>query len=45
MKLAERIKTLRVESDEIWKSLETAEKSLNEMVSCVDYDTTRWDPN
>ena len=42
LKLAERINSLRVESEEIWKSLETAEKSLNEMVSSADYDTTRY---
>jgi len=41
-KLADRISSLRVESEEIWKSLEAAEKSLNEMVSCADYDTTRY---
>ena len=42
LKLAERINSLRVESEEIWKSLETAEKSLNDMVSAADYDTTRY---
>merc|ERR1719471_1335585 len=42
LKLAERINSLRVESEEIWKSLEAAEKSLNEMVSNPDYDTTRY---
>merc|ERR1719206_1432692 len=41
-KLADRISSLRVESEEICKSLEAAEKSLNEMVSCADYDTTRY---
>jgi len=41
-KLADRISSLRAESEEIWKSLEAAEKSLNEMVSCADYDTTRY---
>merc|ERR1719341_2927463 len=41
-KLAERISSLRAESEEIWKSLETAEKSLNDMVSAADYDTTRY---
>ena len=34
--------SLRAESEEIWKSLETAEKSLNDMVSAADYDTTRY---
>ena len=42
LKLAERINSLRVESEEIWKSLEAAEKSLNDMVSSADYDTTRY---
>ena len=41
-KLAERINSLRAESEECWKSLEAAEKSLNEMVSSADYDTTRY---
>ena len=40
-KLAERLASLRVESEEIWKSLEAAEKTLLEMVNCNDYDTTR----
>ena len=40
--MAERINSLRVESEEIWKSLEAAEKGLNEMVSSADYDTTRY---
>merc|ERR1719270_854816 len=42
LKLAERINSLRVESEEIWKTLDAAEKSLNEMVSNPDYDTTRY---
>ena len=42
LKLAERINSLRVESEEIWMSLEAAEKSLNDMVSSADYDTTRY---
>ena len=41
-KLAERLGSLRAESEEIWKSLEAAEKTLLEMVSCNDFDTTRW---
>jgi len=41
-KLAERLDSLRVESEEIWKSLEEAEKRLLEMVNCNDYDTTRY---
>ena len=40
-KLAERLGMLRTESEEIWKSLETAEKTLLDMVNCADYDTTR----
>ena len=40
-KLAERLGSLRAESEEIWKSLEAAEKTLLEMVSCNDFDTTR----
>jgi SLIT-ROBO Rho GTPase activating protein len=41
-KLKERLATLKVDSEEIWKSMETAEKSLSEMVSATDYDTTRF---
>ena len=40
-KLAERLGSLRAESEEIWKSLEAAEKTLLEMVNCNDYDATR----
>ena len=42
VKLGERLACLRAESEEIWKSLEAAEKTLLEMVNCADYDTTRW---
>ena len=41
-KLADRLSSLRTESEEIWKSLEEAEKTLLEMVNCNDYDTTRY---
>ena len=41
VKLGERLASLRAESEEIWKSLEAAEKTLLEMVNCADYDTTR----
>ena len=40
-KLAERISCLRTETEEIWNSLENAEKNLLEIVSCADYDTSR----
>lgn len=41
-KLVERLTQLKTESEEIWKSMETVEKSLSEMVGCNDYDTTRF---
>ena len=41
-KLKERLATLKVDSEEIWKSMESAEKTLSEMVSATDYDTTRF---
>ena len=41
-KLGERISCLRSESDEIWRSLEGTEKNLLEIVSCADYDTSRY---
>ena len=41
-KLKERLATLKVDSEEIWKSMESAEKTLSEMVSTTDYDTTRF---
>jgi SLIT-ROBO Rho GTPase activating protein len=40
-KLKERLTTLRTESEEIWKSMETAERSLNDIVAANDFDTTR----
>ena len=41
-KLADRLSSLRTESEEVWKSLEEAEKTLLEMVNCNDFDTTRY---
>jgi len=41
-KLAERLMQLKAESEEIWKSMETAEKTLGEMVGRCDYDVTRY---
>ncbi|ODM95340.1 SLIT-ROBO Rho GTPase-activating protein 1 [Orchesella cincta] len=37
--LHKRLETLRIESDELWKTLETAENSLLEMITAKDYDT------
>lgn len=37
--LHKRLDTLRIESDELWKTLETAENSLLEMITAKDYDT------
>ena len=41
-KLKERLQTLKVDNEEIWKSMESAEKTLSEMVSATDFDTTRF---
>jgi len=41
-KLAERISCLRKESEDIWRGLETTETALLEIVSCVDYDTSKY---
>ena len=41
-KLKERLATLKVDNEEIWKSMESAEKTLSEMVSATDFDTTRF---
>ena len=41
-KIAERISSLQKESEEVWSHLETAEKNLLEIVSCADYDTSRY---
>ena len=32
----------KVDNEEIWKSMESAEKTLSEMVSATDFDTTRF---
>ncbi len=42
-KLKERLTALRAESEEIWKSMETAERSLSDIVAANDFDTTRWE--
>ena len=36
------ILSLKVDNEEIWKSMESAEKTLSEMVSATDFDTTRF---
>lgn len=36
--LKQRLTTLRTESDEVWKTLETAEYTLLEMLTAKDYD-------
>ena len=41
-KLKERLSSLKVESEEIWKSMESAEKTLSDIVGCTDWDTTRF---
>ena len=33
---------LKTESEEIWKSMATAERTLSEMGGCQDFDTTRF---
>lgn len=40
LQLHKRLTSLRAESEEVWKTLETAEKSLMEMISAKDYDVT-----
>ena len=42
LKLKERLTSLRAESEEIWKSMELAERSLNDIVAASDFDTTRF---
>lgn len=37
-----RVTNLRAESDEVWKTLETAEKTLLEMLNAKDYDCTQY---
>ncbi|XP_076469342.1 SLIT-ROBO Rho GTPase-activating protein 1-like [Babylonia areolata] len=38
----DRLNSLKVENDEIWKSLETTEKTLGDMIQVKDYDITRY---
>ena len=38
--LHNRLTSLRAESEEVWKTLETAEKTLMDMISAKDYDVT-----
>ncbi|KAL0278858.1 UNVERIFIED_CONTAM: hypothetical protein PYX00_000549 [Menopon gallinae] len=38
MQLQQRVTSLRTESEEVWKTLETAEKTLLEMLNAKDYD-------
>ncbi|ELU00651.1 hypothetical protein CAPTEDRAFT_225880 [Capitella teleta] len=38
--LNDRLNSIKVENEEIWKSLETADKSLMEMINQKDYDVT-----
>ncbi|XP_043474331.1 SLIT-ROBO Rho GTPase-activating protein 1-like isoform X2 [Leptopilina heterotoma] len=40
--LQQRVTTLRTESEEVWKTLETAEASLLEMLTAKDYDCSRY---
>ena len=40
LQLHKRLTSLRAESEEVWKTLETAESSLMEMISVKDYDVT-----
>ncbi|XP_015127569.1 SLIT-ROBO Rho GTPase-activating protein 1 isoform X1 [Diachasma alloeum] len=40
--LQQRVTSLRTESEEVWKTLETAEASLLEMLTAKDYDCTRY---
>ena len=42
MTLNPKLQVLKTESEEIWKSMETAEQTLGEMVGCQDFDTTRF---
>ena len=41
-KLAERISCLRKECEDIWRGLESTETALLEIVSCVDYDASKY---
>ena len=40
LQLHKRLTSIRAESEEVWKTLETAESSLMEMISAKDYDVT-----
>ena len=40
--LQQRVTTLRTESEEVWKTLETAEASLLEMLTAKDYDCSKY---
>ena len=40
MQLHKRLTSLRAESEEVWKTLETAESSLMDMISAKDYDVS-----
>ncbi|XP_033218057.1 SLIT-ROBO Rho GTPase-activating protein 1-like isoform X2 [Belonocnema kinseyi] len=40
--LQQRVTSLRAESEEVWKTLETAEASLLEMLTAKDYDCSRY---
>ncbi|XP_043254153.1 SLIT-ROBO Rho GTPase-activating protein 1-like isoform X2 [Colletes gigas] len=42
MQLQQRVTSLRTESEEVWKTLETAEASLLEMLTAKDYDCSRY---
>lgn len=40
LQLHKRLTSLRAESEEVWKTLETAESTLMEMISAKDYDVS-----
>ncbi|XP_041347523.1 SLIT-ROBO Rho GTPase-activating protein 1-like isoform X3 [Gigantopelta aegis] len=40
--IGERLGTLKVENDEIWKTLETTEKTLVDMIQVKDYDVSKY---
>ncbi|CAH0550335.1 unnamed protein product [Brassicogethes aeneus] len=40
--LGQRVTTLRTESEEVWKTLETAENTLMEMLNAKDYDCSKY---
>lgn len=42
MQLQQRITSLRTESEEVWKTLETAETTLLEMLNAKDYDCSEY---